>query len=548
MHDHGAERRETGTIPYDFSGITLLYVEDENDARGMVSKMLSMNYPALKLHTAENGAVGLDLYREHEPDVVMTDINMPVMDGIRMSREIKGINPEARIIAVTAHSDTSYLLNAIEIGIHYYVLKPINYDELFSIIDKILEQIVLKRVVAEQNRRIMESERLLSGAQRIAHLGSWQLDLTDGSMTWSEEMYRICGVERGSIDTHHQSFLDRFHPEDRERIREAMHQSLDNREPMGPEFCRIVRPDGSARIVRVEAEVTVDGEGVPASMIGTSHDVTELKEAEEQVRTLTAELEQRVIQRTALLQATVRELERFSYFVSHDLRGPVARLEGYCRAMSEDCGNCPNGQCSHYADRAEKVVRQIKHIIDAFNNLTHYAKCRLVLQEVDLSDMVRGIAAAFKESEPERRVEFEIAQLQPVKGDPELLQIAMEHLIGNAWKFTSKRELARIEFGVNDEEGVRVYFVRDNGVGFNMKYVDKLFKPFQTIHSPGEFTWNGTAIGLATVHSIIRRHGGRIWAEGEVDRGATFYFTLEPSPEPMTFLDDGEVGLACRYR
>jgi YesN/AraC family two-component response regulator len=155
-------------LPYDISGVVLLYVEDEADARGMVSKMLVLNYPKLKLHTAENGAAGLELYREHRPDVVMTDINMPVMDGIRMSREIKLINPEALIIAVTAHSDTSYLLNAIEIGIHHYVLKPINYDELFSVLDKILEQIVLKRLVGDQNRRISESERQLAVAQGIA--------------------------------------------------------------------------------------------------------------------------------------------------------------------------------------------------------------------------------------------------------------------------------------------------------------------------------------------------------------------------------------------
>ena len=186
MDDRSVQGREIGNLPYDISGIALLYVEDESDARSMVSKMLAMNYPKLKLYAAENGAVGLDLYREHVPEIVMTDINMPIMDGIRMSREIKAINPEARIIAVTAHSDTSYLLNAIEIGIHHYVLKPINYEELFAVLDKILEQLVLKRLVGEQNRRISESERQLAGAQRIAHLGSWQRDLTDGSMNWSD--------------------------------------------------------------------------------------------------------------------------------------------------------------------------------------------------------------------------------------------------------------------------------------------------------------------------------------------------------------------------
>jgi len=536
MEQNPAQGHDKGPLPYDVSGLALLYVEDEIDARGMVSKMLVMNYPKLKLYAAENGAVGLELYREHGPDIVVTDINMPVMDGIRMSREIKSINPEAHIIAVTAHSDTSYLLNAIEIGVHHYVLKPINYDDLFAVIDKILEQILLKRLLRDQNRRISESERQLAVAQRIAHLGSWQWDLSDGAMRWSDELFRIFGFEPQAIPVSYQAFLERIHPRDREHLAKALQEAVELRHPVGSHFCRIVRPDGSTRILRVKAEVILDGKGQPVSLIGTSHDVTEMKHAEEKIRSLTDELERRVVQRTSLLQASIKELETFSYVVSHDLRAPIARLEGFCRALLEDCSDCSNKNCRTYAERAERVVRQVKNIIDAFNNLSHYAKCKLVIEDVDLSAVAWGIAAWFSQTEPDRVVNFAIADHLLVRGDARLLQIAMEHLIGNAWKFTSRKAEARIEFGCSVQGGTPVYFVRDNGAGFNMKYVDKLFKPFQTIHSPGEYTWNGTAIGLATVHSIILRHGGRIWAEGEVDKGATFYFTLEEKPEAGSFV------------
>jgi PAS domain S-box-containing protein len=528
---------ESIPLRYDISGLALLYVEDEADARSMVSKMLAMNYPKLKLLSAENGAVGLDLYREYAPDIVMTDINMPVMDGIRMSREIKAINPDAHIIAVTAHSDTSYLLNAIEIGIYHYVLKPINYEELFGVMDRILEQLVLRRLVWEQNQRIIQSEYQLSEAQRIAHLGSWQRDLTDGSMDWSGEMFRICGLEPGSIPPSYQLFLERIVAEEREGVHRALHEAIDKREPVTSLFCKVRRPDGTLRTLRVDAEVMLDGSGVPALMLGTSHDVTELKQAEEQIRSLTEELERRVVQRTSMLQARVRELDNFSYVVSHDLRAPVARLEGFCQALLEDCSNCPDSACRDYAERAQRVVRQIKHIIDAFNNLSHYARCKLAVEEVDLSAIAENIAASLRQGEPSRSVEFRIEQGMVVKGDARLLKIALEHLIGNAWKFTAKRAAALIELGRAEEQGEQVYFVRDNGAGFNMQYLDKLFKPFQTIHSPGEYAWDGTAIGLATVHSIVLRHGGRIWAEGEVDRGASFYFTLEENPESGSFVE-----------
>ena len=536
MDGTSAKGRLLITLAYDIGGISLLYVEDEADASKMVSKMLAMNYPKLTLYSAENGALGLEIYREQWPDIVMTDINMPVMDGIRMSREIRSINPEAHIIAVTAHSDTSYLLNAIEIGIHNYVLKPVNYDELFAVVDKILEQIVLKRLVAEQNRRLAESERQLSGAQRIAHLGSWQWDLADGSMIWSEELYRICGIEPGGAPASYQVFLDRFVPGDREMVKLTLQQAIDHRQPVNSHFCTIARPDGSRRVLRMEAEVILDGAGVPQTMIGTSLDVTELKEAEEKVRRLTDELERRVSQRTSLLQASLRELASFSYLVSHDLRAPVARLEGFCRALVEDCSDCRSAGCKQYAERAERVVRQIKQIIDAFNQLSHYARCKLTVDQVDLSVLADGIAAQLRQSEPQREVDFVIARGLVVRGDVQLLQTALGHLLGNAWKFTAKRPRGQIEFGCSAQDGALVYFVRDNGAGFDMKYLDKLFKPFQTVHSPGEYSWNGTAIGLATVHSIVLRHGGRIWAEGETDKGATFYFTLEPKPEPGNFI------------
>lgn len=528
-----------GSLPRGVSGIALLYVEDEADARSMVAKMVAMNYPGLAIYTAENGAVGLRMYAEHVPDVVMTDINMPVMDGIRMSREIRSLNPDARIIAVTAHSDTSYLLNAIEIGIHNYVLKPLNYQELFSVMDKVLEEIVLKRLVEEQTRRISESERQLSAAQRIAHLGSWQRRLPSGEMQWSDEMFRICGLEPGSIPTTYLTFLELFLPEDRGKIEAVMQAPLDVEKQQTHHFCRVLRPDGTVRTVRIEAELLSDPSGKPGSVVGTCHDVTELKQAEEQVRSLTEGLERRVAQRTSLLQATVSELESFSYFVSHDLRAPVARLEGFCRALLEDCGVCGNPPCREYAQRSEGVVRQIKQIMDAFSSLTHYARCALVIEDVDLSAIARNVAEHLAQAEPGRKVEFVIAGGLHARGDAALLRTALEHLFANAWKFTSKKERGVIEFGRMAGEKAPVLFVRDNGAGFNMKYADKLFKPFQTIHTPGEYPSDGTGIGLATVHSIILRHGGQIWAEGEVERGATFYFTLEQNPETGSYLKEG---------
>ena len=271
-------------IPQEIRDVTLLFVEDEAEAREMLIRMLAMNYPGLKLLVGENGQAGLELFRQFRPEIVMTDINMPVMNGIAMSREIRAIEPEAVIVAVTAHSDTSYLLSAIEIGIHHYVLKPVNYSELFAVLDRILEKILLRRLVVEQLERIRRREQQLAEAQKLTHLGSWEWEMASGHTVWSDEMYRILGLEPETCAASYGSFLERVHPADREAFQNEVQLALDRRQTAGSHYFRIVRPDGTVRIVRGQLEQHLDQTGRPASMIGTCHDVTEQKWAEAALR------------------------------------------------------------------------------------------------------------------------------------------------------------------------------------------------------------------------------------------------------------------------
>ena len=226
----------------------------------------------------------------------------------------------------------------------------------------------------------------------------------------------------------------------------------------------------------------------------------------------------------ALLQATNKELEAFSYSVSHDLLAPVRAIDGFSRALLEDYHDRLDDTGKDYLNRVQAGAQRMGRLIDGLLTLSRLAGAEMHHQRLDLGELAQKIADELGRSEPDRRVDFDIPLGTSARGDRTLLETALENLLRNAWKFTGHRGNARIELGVAEQNGERVYYVRDDGAGFDMAFAGKLFGAFQRLHDPADFPGNG--IGLAIVKRIVLRHGGRIWAEAELDKGATFYFTL----------------------
>lgn len=248
------------------------------------------------------------------------------------------------------------------------------------------------------------------------------------------------------------------------------------------------------------------------------------RQAEESLRELTQNLERRVTDRTSQLEVTNKELEAFSYSVSHDLRAPLRRIDGFSQAILEDYSDKLDETGQDYIRRVRASTQQMGLLIDDLLRLSRVTRAEMYHESVNMSDLAEEVIASLRASQPERSVEVSIQPKVKAHGDRGLLRIILENLLSNAWKFTGKKPLGRIEFGVTEESGEKVYYVRDNGAGFDMAYADKLFTPFQRLHDALDFP--GTGIGLAIVQRIVHRHGGRAWAEGKVDEGATFYFTL----------------------
>ena len=308
---------------------------------------------------------------------------------------------------------------------------------------------------------------------------------------------------------------------------------------------RYLRKDGSVIPVFLSMRCVRKADGSVDYFVALFQDITERKRAEEAIRTLNATLEQRVVQRTAELDATVRdltteiarrnqveqalraanqELETFSYSISHDLRAPLRSISGFSSMLEEEYAAHLDEDGKDKLRRMRQAAQRMGELIEELLSLSRLTGRAMNAETVDLSALARSVAEELKGADPGRSVTFEIAPKLEVRGDKRLLAAAIENLLANAWKFTGKHTSARIEFGATQKDGKPAYFVRDDGAGFNMAEAANLFTPFHRMHSDNDFAGHG--IGLATVQRIVQRHGGHIWADSAVEKGATFYFTL----------------------
>ncbi|MBU6460698.1 MAG: HAMP domain-containing protein [Proteobacteria bacterium] len=404
---------------------------------------------------------------------------------------------------------------------------PDEFGQLAQSMDDMAEALQRRAEEVERSVQILEEkDRFLTLVGKMAKVGGWEFDPGTLEARWTEEVARIHEMDpRDPISV--ESGINFYVGDSRARIEAAVKAAIEEAKPYDLEL-EIVTARGHHRWVRTIGEPSVrNGQVVKVS--GSFQDITERRLIEEDIRQLNASLEVKVEERTQELYVANKELEAFSYSVSHDLRAPLRSIDGFSQALLEDYGSLMNEEAMGYLKRVRAATQHMGQLIDDLLVLSRITRADMQREVVDLSALAQEVLDELQRTEPLRCIRLKVEPGLSAQGDAKLIRIALVNLLGNAWKFSSRVPEARIEFGARTGADGRVdFFVRDNGSGFDMAYVDKLFGAFQRLHLASEFP--GTGIGLATVARIIHRHGGQVWAEGQVNQGAVFYFTL-PGPE-----------------
>lgn len=494
----------------------VLYVEDEAEARELISNLLREEYPHLNIVVATDGAEGVALFKEYHPQIVVTDIRMPVMDGLAMASLIREVDPDVDLIAVSAYSDTSFLVRAIELGFSDYVFKPVNFTKLLAAIDRIVRVRELKHRFTEQNERLRKSEQRLQATFDQAAVGIGHVALDGTFLRINDKYCAIAGCNSGNSPT---TIYDFTHPEDLPVCR-THHELLLEGQQLSYSLEKRYVHEESIVWASLTVSMVKDQAGKAAFMVAIVDDITQRKILEQEI----AELNRALTARAEELENANRDLSAFNYTVAHDLRQPLNLMSGYCQGIRMACGDALNEDCSDFLQKAHDATLRMNRLVQTLLQFAELAHAEPKRETVDLSRLSEEVSTELTQTEPQRQVRVSIAPGLTAQGDRDLLRVVLANLFGNAWKYTASRQEAVIEFGSTVRQGREAFFVRDNGIGFDMSKAAEMFAPFRRLtglQRAGSF-----GVGLATVERIIKRHGGEVWAEGEQDRGATFYFAL----------------------
>lgn len=496
----------------------ILIVEDERIvAIDLAQTLVGLGY--LVVDTVATGENAVDEARRQRPDAILMDIRLAgAMDGVTAAALIRA-ELGIPVIYLTAHADDNTLQRAKETEPLGYLVKPFRGAELRCAIE-----IAIHR--HEIDARLRAREQWLA---TTLHSIADGVVVTDAQ----QKVTLLNPVAEALTGWKHHEALGRALDDIMSLVAERARVPIAS--PVGwalrqrsvaylQEDAVLIARGGAATPIADSVAPMMNELGEVVGGVMVFRDVTEQRRMECEIQRLNAELEHRVVQRTEQLEAANRELEAFSYSVAHDLRAPLRGIDGFSQMLIEDHASNLGPEGVEQLQLVREATRRMAQLIDDLLRLSRIATADLQKEPVDLSYLARTVTDVLRRAHLNRAIEVVIPDTLIVEGDERLLQIVLENLIGNAWKFTSNTANAMVELGTLDQQDTRVCFVRDNGPGFDMSYAQKLFGAFQRFHSANEF--EGTGVGLAIVQRVIHRHGGRIWAESSIGHGTTFYFAL----------------------
>ncbi len=508
--------------------IRILLVEDDSSDAILIDRELrkgGLEYQSLRVQNREQFVQAL---ANQPPDIILSDHGLPAFDGLTALAIAKEKVPETPFIFVTGSLGEEMAIKTLKSGATDYVLKHA-LGNLVPAVRRALSQAAdrLRRKQAEEELRRFQARKtaILDAAVdaiiTIDHEGKIQ--------AWNRAAEEMFGYKAAEVMDKEMAELI-IPPDLRMAQRQGLIQYVSGRQSgKGNRHyeSRAMRADGSEFPVEI-ALARIPLEGFPM-FTGFVRDITERKKAEEQIRGWNAELERRVRDRTAQLEAANKELEAFSYSVSHDLRAPVRHIEGFIQVLEPMLRGHLSDEAANVFKMISQSTRHMNQLIEGLLAFSRTNRAEMVFTDVDLGVLVDEARSELRGQAQGREIEWLIPRLPTVRGDPITLRQVFINLLSNALKYTATRSKARIEIEVRDGGHERVICVRDNGVGFESQYTDRLFGVFQRLHPATQF--EGTGIGLAIVRRIIARHGGQTWAEGERDKGAAFYFSLPKHPD-----------------